>query len=305
VDRKSLSTLSYGFFAALHVAIFGSDVAIVMNVANGFWLPILKFRGVKTLVNVDGIEWERDKWSPLGKKVFHLGARAVARYADRIVCDSVEIGKYWQEKFGRRGVFIPYGGVPFEVDTFTEPFKPFSYILVVARLVPENSIGEFLDAVVYIPEEIPIVVVGSSGYGQAYEQKLKIFSETRANFHWLGHLSDDKRLNNLWANAGIYFHGHSVGGTNPALIQAMTCGAAVLARDTVFNREVLGDSGVFVPASTQEIASELSRLMNNAQKRTILGQKAKVRAENHYTWYLVNDLYLKEVLGLAGLDADA
>ncbi|BDZ48172.1 hypothetical protein GCM10025867_04130 [Frondihabitans sucicola] len=109
VETKSLSTLSYGLTAVFDAARRKPDVALVMNVAHGFWLPLLKLRGVPTLVNVDGIEWERAKWGTLAKLVFRAGARTTAWWGSRLVYDAVAIADYWKERFGVDGVFIPYG----------------------------------------------------------------------------------------------------------------------------------------------------------------------------------------------------
>ncbi|KZX20171.1 glycosyltransferase [Rathayibacter tanaceti] len=110
VESKSLSTLSYGLTAALDAAAHKPDVALVLNCANGFWLPILKKRGIPTVVNVDGIEWDRAKWGRFAKFVFHQGAVWTARYGDRLVYDAAAIEARWRSEFGREGDVIPYGG---------------------------------------------------------------------------------------------------------------------------------------------------------------------------------------------------
>jgi hypothetical protein len=110
VDSKSLSTLTYGATSVFHATKQRPDVALVMNVANGYWLPLLRMRGIPTVVNVDGIEWQREKWSTLGKAVFKLGANLTARHGDSLIADSQQIGAFWEATFNRRSTFIPYGG---------------------------------------------------------------------------------------------------------------------------------------------------------------------------------------------------
>ncbi|MBA4022768.1 MAG: glycosyl transferase [Gordonia sp.] len=290
LEKKSLSTLSYGLTASLDSARKQHDVALVMNVANGFWLPLLKKRGISTVVNVDGLEWERAKWGKLAKSTFYLGAKLTARYADKLVYDSAAISNYWGERFGREGQFIPYGGDS-EYPTLETPrFAPGTYILMVARFVPENSIQEFLDAISGI-ESHDVVVVGSSGFGGPFEDQLRSMSAKNRNIHWLGHIKDDRLLFSLWENCAAYFHGHSVGGTNPALVQAMACGAPTVARDTVYNREVLADNAVFVEPESNAIARALVDVASSKAKQSELRNGAIARASVCYTWPSVYDAY--------------
>ncbi|WP_262346201.1 DUF1972 domain-containing protein [Microbacterium testaceum] len=287
LERKSLSTLSYGLSAALHAQKIKPDVALVMNVANGYYLPILKRAGIKTVVNVDGIEWERAKWGRVARTIFQTGAKLTAKYADSLVYDSLEIGKYWRGHFAREGHFIPYGGEPHEPLPFGEAFPPGSYVLAVARFVPENSIPEFIEAAREISRSHNVVIVGSSGYGGELDEKVSELANANQSVFALGHISDDVRLHSLWQHAGLYFHGHSVGGTNPTLVQAMALGAATLARDTVYNREVLAEAGTFTSPNPSSIASNAIALMNDPDLRALLGERSQKRARDSYSWNAV------------------
>ncbi|WP_418345002.1 DUF1972 domain-containing protein [Rhodococcus pyridinivorans] len=296
IESKSLSTLSYGLSSNLHASFKKPDVALVMNVANGYWLPLLKARGIPTVVNVDGIEWERAKWGKKAKTAFKLGAHLTAKFADRIVVDSRAIGRRWEEEFSRTGDFIPYGGTnPGKLDP-VEGLAPGSYALMVARFVPENSVEQFFDAAVELATDSDVVIVGSSGYGGELDAKAEQLSLQYPRVHWLGHVSDDRKLFSLWQHAGAYFHGHSVGGTNPALVQAMACGAPIVARDTPFNREVLGDLGRFVRPIPSEIASNLSVVINNIEIQDQLRNAALVRQQDEYTWDLVCKKYEQSII---------
>jgi glycosyltransferase involved in cell wall biosynthesis len=292
MDSKSLSTLTFGATSTLDAALRKPDVALVMNVANGYWLPLLRARGIPSVLNVDGIEWQRDKWNRLGKAVFKGGAKMTARYADTLICDSVEIRRFWQDNFMRDGVFIPYGGdLPTRQHEVLAGLEKRNYVLMVARFVPENSIAEFLDAAESVVDEFPVVVVGSSGSGGPFEERIRCLASKYHQFIWLGHLSNDQLLSSLWQNCGAYFHGHSVGGTNPALVQAMASGAPTIARDTVFNREVLQDSGLFVPPEPREIAAATRLLMSSPALQNSLGAKAKQRAGSSFSWEAICGAY--------------
>jgi len=165
VDRKQLSTLTYGFTSCLDAVRRRPDVALVMNVANGYWLPLLRAFGIPTLVNVDGIEWDRAKWGRLAKAVFRTGARLSARFATRLVYDSREIERRWNQDFDAVGVFIPYGGTIQPRLPLERGLNHRGYVLVVARFVPENTIPEFFAAVTEIARHHDVVIVGSAGYG--------------------------------------------------------------------------------------------------------------------------------------------
>jgi glycosyltransferase involved in cell wall biosynthesis len=304
-ESKSLSTLTYGLTAVLDTIRRRPDVALVMNCANGFWLPLLRLAGIPTVVNVDGIEWERAKWGRLAKFVFRSGARFTAWFADRLVFDADAIGDHWRREFDKTGVVIPYGGtetaeLPLHTDDAHLSGKPFA--LVVARFVPENTVPEFLVAAERIAEQYPVVIVGSTGYGGDLDEQARTLAASNPNVRWLGHLSDDARLFALWQHAGVYFHGHSVGGTNPALVQAMHCGAPTVARDTVYNREVLGDRGaVFVAPEPTAIADAVLLTLGDASAQEALGRIAKVRARSVYTWAGVCGAYEDALREQAGL----
>lgn len=285
IERKSLSTLSYGYTATRHAVKSRADAALVMNVANGYWLPLLKQSGIPTLVNVDGIEWDRAKWGRVAKQVFRTGARLTAKHGDTLVYDAQEIERRWRDGFGVGGVFIPYGGdVPNETLPVEPGLRHRGYALIVARFVPENTIPEFFDAVPRISEELDVVLVGSSGYGGELDAHAKRLAADNPRVRWMGHVSDDRRLHSLWQHAAVYFHGHSVGGTNPALVQAMACGAPIIARDTVYNREVLGPAGEFVNADAASIADAIVRLAASPATQSTLVGAAIARARSEYSW---------------------
>ena len=291
IESKSLSTLTFGATSILDASKRRPDVALVMNVANGYWLPMLWGRGIPSVVNVDGIEWQRDKWSKLGKAVFKLGAQLTARFGDLLISDSKQIGAFWEKNFDRSSVFIPYGGdLPDKVEPM-DGLERRGYVLLVARFVPENTVAEFLDAAERITQRYPLVIVGSSGSGGPLEARVRSLSASNSAVTWLGHLADDQKLYSLWQNCGAYFHGHSVGGTNPALVQAMACGAPIIARDTVFNREVLLDGGLFVEPHPQDIANAVEALLSHTSLQESLSSRAQARARTWYSWEAICTQY--------------
>jgi glycosyltransferase involved in cell wall biosynthesis len=283
LESKSLSTLSFGLSSVLHALWHKPQVALVMNVANGFFLPLLKLRGIPTVVNVDGIEWERAKWNGFAKSVFKLGARLTARYGTILISDSLEIQRRWKKDFGRESVFIPYGANLSSPSEVVPGLKAESYVLMVARFVPENTVSEFFQAAERLAEQHPVVIVGSSGYGGELDDAARRLSE-HSNVQWLGHVSDDKKLLSLWHHAGVYFHGHSVGGTNPALVQAMACGAPVVARQTPYNAEVLRTEEHLVSPEPLAIEHAVRRMLTDPELRAKAQAANRRRAASHYNW---------------------
>ena len=298
-ESKNLSTLSFGATSHFHAAARRYDAALVLNVANGFYLPALRARGVPTVVNTDGIEWERAKWGAVAQRAFRAGARMTARYADVLVADSRAIAAIWQARFDVESLFIPYGA-PVLHDTPSTRLseigvQPRSYVLVVARLIPENNVELVLDAIDRMPNRPPAVVVGGANFANPVEARLRSATD-RGLVRWLGHLDDQELLTQLWANAGVYVHGHSVGGTNPGLLQALGAGAPTLALDTQFNAEVLSDGRQLFPHDPSALADRIDQVLAQPSLQAAMSENGKGIVEGRYRWADVCDAYLDALL---------
>lgn len=304
METVSLSTLTYGLTACLDAAWRKPDVALVMNVANGYWLPMLWLRGIPTLVNVDGIEWDRDKWGRLAKLVFRVGAKLTSKFGTRMVYDAQAIALRWNDEFGVAGDFIPYGGDVSPLLPVENGLERRKYVLLVARFVPENTVPEFISAAETLAQNYDVVIVGSSGYGGELDARVSELASKNPRVRWLGHVSDDKRLLALWQHAGAYFHGHSVGGTNPALVQAMAVGAPIVARNTVYNREVLNDAGLFTSPAPEDIVHTITELLGDEEGQERLSRLAIERAAERYSWESVCQRYEVSLLSLAEATED-
>jgi glycosyltransferase involved in cell wall biosynthesis len=287
IDTKSASTLSHAMAASLHAARHRPDVVLTMNVATGFALPTLRARSVPVVMNVDGIEWERAKWGKGARTAFRAGAWISAQLATVLVADSREIARIWEERFGVRPEFIPYGA-PVVRGLGSDAIKglglaPGGYALAVARLAPENNIELFLDAMEGQDWRSPVVIVGSANYSNPVEARLRDL-QRKGRLLWLGHVSDQRLLSQLWANAGAYFHGHSVGGTNPALLQALGLGAPVVAVDTIFNREVLGNEGLLVDPVPGAVGAAIASLLTDPARRAAAAEQGRRIVAMRYRW---------------------
>jgi glycosyltransferase involved in cell wall biosynthesis len=288
IETKSLSTLSHGMFASMHASHGDYDCALVVNVAHGFFLEQFRAAGIPTVVNVDGIEWMRAKWGAFAKGTFRMGARLTASHGSMLVADSRAVADIWETQFDIRPHHVAYGA-----DVVSDNaqgrvralgLKPGSYLLAVARLVPENNVELFLDAVEGLPQRPPVVVVGSANYRCATTQRLQAMDE-RGEVHWLGHVDDQALLGQLWSNCRLYVHGHSAGGTNPALLQALGFGAPTIALDTVFNREVLGSfpSAMF-PGDVNDLREIVARELNEPGSHATAVHEGQSLIEDSYSW---------------------
>jgi glycosyltransferase involved in cell wall biosynthesis len=295
VKSKTMETLSHTTLSSLHMLVHRRhDVAFVFNAANAPLVPLIRARGAATAVHVDGLEWKRDKWSGTGKKYYRLAEQFAVRSADALIADAAGIADYYDHEFGVPTELLTYGSTILKnsaADRLAElGLQPGQYHLVVARFEPENHVDVIVEGYRQSPATLPLVVVGSAPYSHAYTQKIQTVAATDARIHLLGGVWDQQQLNQLYANALTYSHGHSVGGTNPSLLRAMGAGASVVAWNVVFNREVLGGNGRYF-----DNAAELGRLLVAAEadrtgtKR--LGERLRDRAAARYDWDAVSAGY--------------
>lgn len=304
VDSKQLSTLSFGATSHADAMRRRFDSAIVLNIANGYWMPLLRAAGVPFAVNTDGLEWKRAKWSGLGKAVFKGGANLTARLAPELICDSQALGEIWQADFDRPSTFIPYGGEvrgPLGSSRVAElGLAPGDYVLSVARLAPENNVELTLDAIDRLGDAAPkAVVVGSANFDNPITERLDAL-QAAGRVLWLGHVADQDLLAELWQNAGVYVHGHSVGGTNPALLQALGAGAPTIALDTVFNREVLPFDEHLYPDDAGALAARITELVGDQARREQMIERGREVVTTRYTWDDVCGRYRDVLVRLAG-----
>lgn len=293
--RKTLETMSHTAASAFHAlrnAPF--DAMLVFNAANALFIPLLKRRAAGLATHVDGLEWQRAKWGRLGRRYYRIAEGLAVRWSDALICDANGIAEYYHQEFAVRGEVIAYGapiirsaGCDRLVDLGVEPGR---YHLVVARFEPENHVDMAVHGYLLSRARHPLIVVGAAPYADTYTGNVRRLACGDARIRFAGAVWDQPLLDQLYANARTYVHGHSVGGTNPSLLRAMGAGAAVLAFDVIFNREVLGSA-----AQTWSSSAELAGLLEMSEaepaataERGRLGQE---RAAAEYRWDDVADAY--------------
>ena len=292
--KRSLETLSHTFTAILHAARNRPDVLILVNPANGPLLLLTRLLRIPTAINVDGLDWERSKWPPLGRRVILFGAWCCAKFAPAIIADSKGIGDYYRERWGRDSFYASYGAEPW---TFAPPkllaeygLESRRYLLVVARLEPENNIELIVNAYLESGLDDPLVIVGDTNYKSDYVERLRSMAPAdRVRF--LGSVYDRDRLRDLLGHCGLYLHGHSVGGTNPILLEAMACGACIAYLDVSFHAEVCGEAGIPFPATLSECAGVMRDASRDPERAESLRGAARTRQAERYTWDAATDRY--------------
>jgi glycosyltransferase involved in cell wall biosynthesis len=296
-----LSTVLYDA-ACLWQARSGFDVIYMLGYGSSAfcWLP--RVWGRQVWINMDGLEWARAKWSRFARWYFRC-AEAIAMWMpDRIIADAAAIKASLQTRHRRMPLcdVIPYGcevvgsaGVE-QLKNFE--LAPGSYYLVVCRFEPENHVKEIVEGFLRSNTRARLVLVGDHTRKSAYVEALARYRSERILF--TGAVYDAPQVQALRYFCRAYIHGHSVGGTNPSLLEAMGCGNAVIAHDNPFNREVLGGSALFF-TDQQAVSAAIDSV--DSGNADIASMKVQVveRVKQYYTWDRITDHYC-ELLSLAG-----
>jgi glycosyltransferase involved in cell wall biosynthesis len=288
--KRSLETLSHTALSVGHLLTHRVDAAVVFNAANAPLLPLVRAAGIPVATHVDGLEWKRAKWSGAGQR-YYRGAEGLAvRWSDALIADAQGIADYYRSEFDAGTELITYGAPLLDVaaDRLAElDLTARGYHLVVARFEPENHVHLAVEGYAASSARLPLVVVGSAPYADEYTARVHALGDERVRF--LGGVYDQELLDQLYGNAATYLHGHSVGGTNPSLLRALGAGAATIAYDVSFNREVLGDSGTWFRTAA-DVTARIQEAEADPGATRRRGRAARQQA-HRYDWDEVADRY--------------
>ena len=270
--------------------------------------------GAKVYVNPDGHEWLRAKWPAPVRAYWRISEKLMTKAADAMICDSKNIEKYIKETYAAyapRTTFIAYGAEtrqsalsdedPKLLSWYAEKdLKPGQYYLVVGRFVPENNyetmLREFMAS--KTKKNFALITNVSPKFLEELEKKTGFRKDPRIKF--VGTVYDQELLMKLRQNAYGYFHGHEVGGTNPSLLEALGATKLNLLLDVGFNREVAENAALYWTKTTGSLAALIERADKlSPEDIEALGQKAKNRIRDAYSWQFIADRY--ESLFLEGL----
>lgn len=297
--KRSLETLSHSGLSVAHAVRLRPDAAVLFNAGNAPYIPVLKAARIPTAVHVDGLEWKRAKWQGAGARYYRWAERAAARSGLALVADAEGIADHLREAYGVASHVIAYGAPILDpgTDKLAElDLAPRGYHLVVARLEPENHVDVIVEGYARSGSSRPLVVVGHAPYGDEH-----IAAVTRAadgsDTRFVGAVWDQDLLNQLYAHALSYLHGHSVGGTNPSLLRALGCGAPVTAYDVNFNREVTAGHARFFRTAA-DVTAALRADEASPQDADERGRQGQAHAAASYRWDDVAERYLRMLTGL-------
>ena len=293
IQTKSLSTFSHMFLSALDVLFRSVDAALVCNVANSPFCIIPKLIGIRTAINVDGLEWLRPKWGRWGKRYFKFSARIAKFTSHVVITDADGMRQVYSDEFKTDSVMIAYGANIQHSDRpqLLDPYAliPGQYYVIASRLVPDNNADLIVRAFERVKTEKLLVIAGGTPYRDPFAERVKQTTDPRIRF--LGHIDDQEVIRELHCNAYAYIHGHQYGGTNPALLKALGYGNCIVALDTVFNREVLGTYGQFFTKDLASLVERLQYLEDHPEVQAALASAAPERIRERYTWDHISDEY--------------
>lgn len=290
--HKYFETVSHTFLSSIDALRRGFDVVLLCNAANAFVIPLLRAARIPVAINVDGIERRRRKWNLLGRAVYTIGETFSATFASAVVADAEVIADYYRAHHGVEPVTIPYGSeFPPEDDSGVLArlgLQPRGYILYVSRFEPENNPLEVVEAYERARVDVPIVLLGDALYAHDLKTELLKHQDPKILFPGALYGADYRTLQR---NALLYIQATEVGGTHPALIEAMGSGGAVLALDTPENREVGGDAVGYFRLRPESLSGILYEWLAGAGRREALRERARRRAAERYGWETVTDRY--------------
>jgi len=295
IPIKFVETLSNALLALLDAIWRPFDVLLVFNSANSPLLILPKLFGKRFVLHADGLEWMRGKWGPMGKRYYRWAEKVATRLAPKMIADSKAIQRYYEGRYGKETHYISYGA---EIRTSTDKavlvrygLEPGGYFLQITRFEPENNPLLLVRAFEKLDTDKKLVLVGGAKYPTAYSDEVYAVKDPRIKF--LGFIYDRSILDELLCNCHAYIHGNEVGGTNPAILEAMAAGCFVVARAVPFNREVLGEAGRFFTKDVDDLAAQLRWTLDHAADLSAGRQAAQDIIRNRYDWETVVKEYLR------------
>jgi glycosyltransferase involved in cell wall biosynthesis len=311
---KHLETVVHTLRAAWRARRERFDFALVCNSANFLALPLVGWAGARTALAIDGIESARRKWGVLGRSFHRLAARVGPLLADVVVADCRVIEQHYRARGVTRVAMIAYGAEPPRSrDTAALErlgVKPEAYVLYVSRLEPENNADVVIRAYRQAEVDADLVVVGDAPYAEAYKARLRALAAGEPRVRFAGYVFGEG-YDQLRAHALCYVQATDVGGTHPALLEAMAAGLPVIANDIPEHREVLADAGWYYEKNSPgSLAACLRSVLgpdrgpqagggaSRESLRRERGAAARRRAAEHYDWEEVTTAYEQLALGL-------
>ncbi len=293
LNANGVQSVPYDAVTLMDAVARRSDVLLLLGVSGAIVLPFIRLISrARIVTNVDGIEWRRKKWAGVASKFLRYSERLAVRYSHVVIADNRGIADYLREEYGVEAEVIAYGGdnavecIGSIDDVAVFDDLPADYAIALCRIEPENNVAMILDA--FVKARRPLVFVGN-WENSAYGQELRARYKNHKELHLLDPIYDPKPLYSIRVGASAYVHGHSAGGTNPALVEMMHFGIPVYAFDCVFNRymteeraQYFGDAEALTCLITEDMPQ---------QDRTANGSAMREIARRQYTWGKISEHY--------------
>lgn len=291
------ATLDFDWHCVAHAA-KQHAVCLVLGYNGAIFLPYLRLHQKAVITNMDGIEWRRPKWSLPIKAWFLLNEWVAAWSSHKMVADHPRIADHLATRRDRsRAVMIPYGGEPvfhaMEAPVRALGLEPDRYLISIARIEPDNSILDIVEAFARKPRNIKLVVLGKFMPGNAYHEKIRAFESS--NILFPGAIYETETVQALRFHARAYMHGHTAGGTNPSLVEALWAGNAVIAHDNRYNRWTADGAGLFFK-TIDECSQCIDAIDCASANLEEYRRQARKRAELTFNWPEVLNRYEQELL---------
>lgn len=293
IRHKYFDTIVHTFLSSLHALTRGYDAALICNAANAPFAPILRLAGTRVALNVDGLEHKRKKWNWMGRSYYRLAERLATLLPNEVVTDARVIQDYYQARYNTPSTMIVYGAEierrPDRAAVRQWGVEPNRYVLYVSRLEPENNAHLVIEAFKRVRTSYRLLIVGDAPYAHEYIRELRERAESDPRIIFTGFVFGDS-YRALQQNAYCYVHATEVGGTHPALVEAMGYGNCVLALAAPENIEVMSEAGIAYK-DVDELADELRRVLRDASLVAAYRQRAQDRVRAFYNWEGVVDRY--------------
>jgi glycosyltransferase involved in cell wall biosynthesis len=293
IRHKYFDTVVHTFLSAIHAVSKRYDAALICNCANAPFSPILRLTGTPVAINVDGLEHKRKKWGWLARRYYRFAEYLSTLLPNEMVTDAQVIQDYYLARHNAPSTMIAYGSeVERRPDRDTVRkwrVEPNRYVLYVSRLEPENNAHLVIEAFKKVRTAYRLLIVGDAPYAEQYIDSLKASARGDKRIIFTGFVfGQDYRA--LQQNAYCYVHATEVGGTHPALLEAMGYGNCVLTLATPENLEVVGEAGV--PYIDEfDLAEKLKRVLRDGSLVQAYRNRAQQRIQKHYDWETVVDQY--------------
>ncbi len=290
LNANGVQSIVYDMISLVSAVWNRNNVILLLGVSGAVALPLIRlFSSAQIITNIDGIEWRREKWQGLAKQFLRFSEKIAVRFSHQVITDNEAIADYVKQSYGLDSHVIAYGGdhaIALDAVAVDEYALPENYGFSVCRIEPENNVHIIMEAFSKLNSHT-LVMVGNWNYSE-YGRALREKYATCDNIFLLDPIYDLGKLKTLRSRASFFIHGHSAGGTNPSLVEAMHFGRPVLAFDCNFNRCTTEDLALFFKNSEELLY--LITTMNVADTYRIGEQMLKI-SQRRYTWRIVAQQY--------------